>query len=77
MQIFLGKQPFSIDAGSNIRTFAFQTGQIFSGAIQKLFPNDTARSRQAGVHLPRNSKCHLKPEKTTGFKRFWPTVKSG
>ncbi|MED4321064.1 hypothetical protein P9232_06375 [Weizmannia sp. CD-2023] len=48
MQIFLGKQPFSIDAGSNIRTFAFQTGQIFSGAIQKLFPNDTALVQAGG-----------------------------
>ncbi len=48
MQIFLGKQPFSIDAGSNIRTFAFQTGQIFSGTIQKLFPNDTALVQAGG-----------------------------
>ncbi|MGG3772863.1 hypothetical protein [Heyndrickxia faecalis] len=48
MQIFLGKQPFSIDAGSNIRTFAFQTGQIFSGAIQKLFPNDIALVQAGG-----------------------------
>ncbi|WP_258921679.1 hypothetical protein [Heyndrickxia coagulans] len=47
MQISFGKQPF-IKAGSNIRTFAFQTGQIFSGAIQKLFPNDTALVRAGG-----------------------------
>ncbi|MEK5339210.1 hypothetical protein NSQ19_05550 [Weizmannia sp. FSL W8-1119] len=47
MQISFGKQPF-IKAGSNIRTFSFQTGQIFSGAIQKLFPNDTALIRAGG-----------------------------